>query len=292
MVYTTLEVKHVLEKAQSDSPFHCDYTIFPYIGCEYKCVYCPTFPGKKVPRKTHSSEKIKVKINAPLVLKKEVKTAKRGAVCIHGYWPGEKEFRLTRKILEVMVQRNFPVHIITRSHMVLEDLDLLKKMSENELYVSIVMNTLNEDIMDMFEPHAPSPKKRIEVLGKLIESDIKSGLVLSPVIPYITDSDELLNEIILKAAAHRVSYVVPQILNLKDDFRSSVIQVVKRYHPKLLSKYKNLYEFGPLPDIRYSRDVMRRINRTLKDNNIPNTIPSFKPVEVKKQVAIENFLGS
>lgn len=287
-----VQYKRILEKGKLAAPYQCTYYVSPYVGCEYNCVYCFKLKDKQPLGEVSDglSGLIQVKENAPEILRKELKSVKKGVVCITGYQNIEKEQRVIRKILEVVNARRFPLHIITMSDIVLDDLDLLSKIAENNwCTVSFRINTLDTKISKIFEPNSPLPEKRIEAMGKFAENGITTGIALSPIIPYITDSSEGLEEIIEKSAEKNASYVIAETLKLKDECRARVVEVIKRHFPELLLKYKNLYEFGSSPDIRYTNKLRNVINFSLKKYGIPNTMPSFTAGRMRKQAKIKDF---
>ncbi len=292
--YQPYQCKRVLDRADRITKYKCGYIISPYIGCELGCVYCPwrfkSFMHRKGP--SDSSRIIKIKINAPSILKKDLKHAKKGLICMFGYQPAEKEHRIIRKILEVLKTRKFPLHILTKSDMVLDDLDLLSRMAENWCAVTFCINTLDEGIAEIFEPNASSPTKRLEALGKIAEKGITTGIALAPIIPYITDSDGQFEEVIRKAADMNARYVLANPLVLGDECRSAVIKVLKRHFPELLPKYKALYEFGSAPDFLYTKKLRLRTRSLLKKYDLEEVLPSFPANDGKKQASIHDFMAS
>jgi len=284
MEYISIEAKRVLRKSKGPSRIHCGYHISPYRGCEYGCIYCPGhFLGD-------SHDKVWVNINAPLLLKKELRNGRKDVICIVGYQPAEKIYRVIQKILNVIHTKHFPVHIMTRSDMVLDDMEILEKISsESWCSVSFFIPTMDNKIANIFEPNAPTPLERMEALDKVRQAGISAGVIISPVIPYITDSEIQMKKIIDEALKRKANYVISEILNLNDDYRQMMVHTIKKHYPKLLMKYKQLYELGPQPDIRYTRRTLRKINKLLEDQKIPNSLPQYDEGIERKQVNLEKF---
>jgi DNA repair photolyase len=284
MEYISIEAKHVLGRSKVSSHFQCGYYISPYRGCEYGCTYCPGhFPGD-------SHDKVWVNTNAPLLLKKELKNSRKDIVCILGYQPAEKIYRVIQKLLKVTHTKHFPVHIITRSDIVLDDMEILAKISsESWCSVSFFIPTMDNKIANIFEPNAPTPLERMEALDKVKQAGISAGVIISPVIPFITDSETQMKKIIDEAVKRKADYVIYEILKLKDDYRQMMVQTIKKHYPKLLMKYKQLYELGPDADIRYTRKTKRKINKLLDDQQIPNSLPQYDEGIERKQVNLEKF---
>jgi DNA repair photolyase len=276
--------KRILEQRKSDTPFKCHYFVSPYIGCEYGCVYCN---GCMVCERSKDFQRlVQIKLNMPTLLRKELKAHAKKTVCLWGYQPADKQYGLMRKTLEVLHHRNFPVHIITRSDLVVKDADILKKISDDsKCYVSIILNTLDKDIMRIFEPNAPSPKKRLSVLSKMADMGISTGIIVMPVIPHITDSKEQLEAIIKKVKELKAVYAFHAPLNLDDNYRQSVIEKIKKHYPKQVIKYRTLYEFGAMPDVKYTKNLIRNMRaldaKYLIEDEVPISIYSKKAKQVK-----------
>lgn len=126
-----------------------------------------------------------VKINAPEILQRQLKRMARGRVIISSvtdpYQPIEAKYRLTRQCLEVLLQRQFPVDILTKSPLALRDMYLIKKFQDIE--VGLTITTDNEEVRKVFEPHAPSILARIDALKTLHENGIKTYAFIGPVLP-------------------------------------------------------------------------------------------------------------
>jgi DNA repair photolyase len=284
MEYISIESKHVLKRAKKSSEYQCGHVLSPYKGCEYGCTYCPGHLEGDL------HDKVWVNINTPNILKKELKNVKKNVMCVVGYQPAEKIYRVIQKILNVLKTKHYPVHILTRSDIVLDDLDILSKINqESWCCVSFCVPTMDIRIANIFEPNAPSPNERMAALEKVKTAGIRTGVIISPMIPFITDSEAYLKKIVEEAEKRKADYVIPEILTLEDNYRSIMVQTIKRHYPKLLIKYKQLYELGPQPDVRYTRNVKRRINRILEDRSISSSIPKYSEGTERKQVNLENF---
>ncbi len=280
--------KRILERRNPNSIIRYGRFASPYIGCEYGCVYCNGCivcePSKDFQRL------VQIKLNAPTLLRKELKTQSKKSLCLWGYQPVEKEYGLMKKILEVVHHRNFSVHIITRSEMVEKDADMINRISEkSKSSVSIILNTLDHDISKIFEPYAPSPKKRLLTLEKMAKKGILVGLIIMPVVPYITDSKEHLEEIMKKAKELGAVYAVHVPLILEDNCRANVIEKIKKHFPKEMIKYRKLYEFGAMPDINYINNLKKRTRMLQARYLIEDEVPGHDYSRMVKQVKLEGF---
>ncbi|MEN6642893.1 MAG: radical SAM protein [Armatimonadia bacterium] len=182
------------------------YRLNPYGGCEHACVYCyatylTRWRGQSGPWGTW----VQVKTNVARVLEKELRR-KRGievflSTACDVYQPVEKQYRLTRQCLSVLAlaaqQDEGPhVFVVTKSDLILRDLDVLQVFPEGKLKVAFSVTTHRDEVAAIVEPHAPSPSRRLAALRTLTAAGIHAGLLVSPVLPYVTERDlpELLDE--------------------------------------------------------------------------------------------------
>lgn len=163
-----------------------DYCINPYIGCGHGCLYCY---ARFIKRFTGHQEPwgyfVDIKINAPSLLAKQIKKAKPGVVALSTitdpYQPLEEHYRLTRRCLEILLDYQFSVNILTRSPLCLRDIDLFKNFKEIE--VGITITTHDDGIRKIFEPHSPSVQSRVDTLKELKKENIKTYAFIGPILP-------------------------------------------------------------------------------------------------------------
>jgi len=177
-----------------------------------------------------------IKINAPEILAKELaKNPKRGTVLLgsvtDAYQPHERKYCLTRAILESLLQHDFPVSILTKSDLVVRDLDLLKQFSDCE--VGLTVTSMDKNVACNFEPNATSPQKRIKALETLHQAGVTTYAFLGPILPELTDL-----EAIFKAIHGKVDFIMAESLNLKCGNRTFIGVVISAKYPKSLPVYK------------------------------------------------------
>jgi DNA repair photolyase len=163
-----------------------DYCLNPYTGCAHGCKYCyASFMKRFTGHLEAWGAFVDVKINAPEVLCRQLKRAPRGNVMISTvtdpYQPLEDQYKITRRCLEVLLEHQLPVSILTKSALVLRDLDLLKKFREIE--VGVTVTTDDDKIRRAFEPNAPPIEARIRALKELSGNGIKTFVFIGPVLP-------------------------------------------------------------------------------------------------------------
>jgi len=196
-----IESKSILNKSQI-----FDYCVNPYTGCQVNCRYCYArlFMRRYSGHKEPWGEFVDVKINAPDVLRKQLKRAKRGTVWISSvcdpYQPLEAKYELTRRCLKELLENQFPVNIQTKSTLVLRDLDLLKDFKEIEVGFTITTN--EENIARFFEPGAAPIAERLKALRKLHSSEIRTFAFIGPLLPgdpekLVADLDGLVDRVFI-----------------------------------------------------------------------------------------------
>lgn len=211
-----------------DTPF--DRSINPYRGCEHGCIYCYARPSHGYLNLSPGLDfetKIFSKANAARILENELrKKSYRPAVIALGantdpYQPLEKSANNTRRILEVLLKHRHPVGIITKSALVLRDLDILKEMAElNLIAVNLSITSLRSDIALTLEPRASAPHRRLEAIEKLRSEGIAAGVMVAPILPGLTDNEiEAILENASQAGALFAGYVLLRLpYEVKDLF--------------------------------------------------------------------------
>ena len=202
-------VKEILSKSILSKSQIYDYAVNPYIGCTHSCAYCyATYMKRFTGHKEKWGDFVDIKINAPELLAKEIKNKRMGTVWVSGvcdpYQPLEEQYQLTKRCLEILVARRWPVVIQTKSPLVLRDISILEKARDIEVGFSIA--TTDEGIRKLFEPGAPQIKERIKALEILHSRKIKTFAMIAPILPGAAAG--LVNEL-----SGKVDYVLVGRLN-------------------------------------------------------------------------------
>jgi DNA repair photolyase len=228
-VVTPDSTRSILARNDSpDVPF--DVSINPYRGCEHGCIYCfarPTHaylglsPGLDFETRIFSKPKAAELLREELARKSYVCQAIALGANTDPYQPVERDLGITRSILEVLSEHEHPVSIVTKSQLVLRDRDILAPMARKNLASAFVsITTLDPELARKMEPRASTPQKRLETLRGLSEEGIPCGVLASPMIPALNDSEleRILKEASL-AGAETAGYVLLRLpLELKDLF--------------------------------------------------------------------------
>lgn len=252
--YEPIQARTVLNRVKAMMPL--SWNINPYRGCRHACVYCfarPTHKYFDLNAGTDFHTRIFVKINAPQVLRHELSRPgwKCSPICLGSatdpYQPGERRYRLSRKILEVLVEKSNPLDIITKSHLILDDLNLLRELNRRtggRVAVNMSLTTLDETKARLIDPGAPSPRKRLDALAQLSAAGIKTRLFIMPVLPGITDPPDELEELVKTAADIGVSSVSADSLRIARGSEEYFYEFIKKNFLHLRPRYDWLYANG------------------------------------------------
>ena len=222
---------------RNDSPdISFDRSLNPYRGCEHGCVYCfarPThaFLGlsagldfeTRLFAKTNAAELLEREISAPGYVPKTIALGTN----TDPYQPIERQHRITRQVLEVLDRANHPVGLVTKSALVLRDLDILSGMARRGLAkVALSVTTLDRRLARAMEPRASTPMRRLETMRQLAEAGVPTGVLVAPVIPALNDAEiEAILEAAHTAGAREAGYVLLRLpQELKDVFRDWLLE--------------------------------------------------------------------
>ena len=279
--FIEIEAKSILTKHKfRDNWFWNRYAINPYRGCQFACNYCDAITEKYLVHKNYKdfSRVIYLKKNAPELLEKEIKKVKPDVVAMSGvtdpYQPAEKKYGVTRKILEILAKHRFPVHIITKSDLILRDIDLLREIAKQTwCTVSLTIITFNQRLLPHLEPFAPSPEKRLKAIKKLNEAGIQAGVDFTPIVPYLLDSLNNIEEVVKRASEYAEYVLIGAGMTLRSNQQIRFLELLKKNFAELVEKYETLYGKQESPP----HDYIVRLNRCTfefcKKYGIKNYIP-------------------
>ncbi|MFN8163425.1 MAG: radical SAM protein [Solirubrobacterales bacterium] len=228
------------------------YTINPFRGCSHACAYC-------FARRTHTyldldagrdfEREIVVKVNLPELLRAELARPswKRELVALgtntDPYQWVESRYRMMPEILEALEDAKTPVSVLTKSPLVMRDIEVFERMAQQGLPVSVNLSvpTLDEDAWRATEPHTPSPAARLDALAELRRRGIDSGVLIAPLMPGINDSPEQVRPIVERARAAGATFLGGVALHLRDEVKDVFFAWLESKRPDLLPKYEQLY---------------------------------------------------
>ena len=256
------KVKSVITKSNLPD---ADFVLNPYIGCQHACIYCYADFMKRFTG--HGGEEwgsfVDIKVNAPEAITS--KSVKEDSIILIGsvtdpYQPLEAKYKVTRGCLERLLELQPRLEILTKSPLVLRDLDLLKQFKN--LRVGISVGILDEDLSRKLEPYASPPKRRLETLRKLHEEGINTYLFISPIFPGITDFEELVR--ISRDYADKILF---ENLNIRANNRRRIFEFLKENKPELIPLYETIQK-----DNSYWNNLEVKISEYCEKANIPYKI--------------------
>ncbi|UZE93049.1 MAG: radical SAM protein [Candidatus Nealsonbacteria bacterium] len=246
--------------------------INPYVGCGHSCVYCY---ARFIKRFTGHTEEwgtfVDARINIADVLKKQLKSPKyKGERIFIGtvtdpYQPIEKEYKLTRGILQVLIDYKNPVSILTKSDLVLRDIALLKKMKDVD--VNFTVTTLDEKWKKLIEPNSSTIRQRLKAVKKLTKEGITVLVMMGPYWPVFTNPEALFKEF----KRVRVKYIFTESFNTVGGNWTGVEKVLKKNYPKLLSEIQETL-FNKKKFYEFYNKAQGKIRQLSKEYKIPVTI--------------------
>jgi DNA repair photolyase len=231
MTTVTPEVAKSIVSSNDSPDIPFTYSINPYRGCEHGCIYCyarPSHAFLELSPGLDFETRLFAKVNAAELLRQALARPGYRCECItigantDPYQPVEREWRITRQLLEVLAECDHPVAIITKNALVERDLDLLAPMAEKQLaQVYISITTLDRDLARRMEPRACAPQRRIEAIRALSRAGVPTGVMVAPIVPFLTDHGiESVLEAAAEAGAIRAGYTIMRLpWELKDLFK-------------------------------------------------------------------------
>ncbi|MEO0019371.1 MAG: radical SAM protein [candidate division WOR-3 bacterium] len=238
-----------------------DFCLNPYLGCTHGCLYCYAsfmlrYSGINEPWGSF----VEAKINLPEVLLKEAKRPGQvllGTVC-DPYQPVEEIFHLSRRALEILGSSGYQVEVMTKSDLVLRDLDLLKRFKG--FSVEMTITTIDEKVGAIFEPNAPSPFRRLKAVAELVQAGVETTVFFGPVLPYFSDSFEQISAVL--SAIKRTG--CQRVLIDKLNYLGTKMAIIT---PKLAQGFKPAifaFERALLEPRAYVAGLRERVLRALK----------------------------
>jgi len=277
--YFTLPVRSLLNRCTGvRMPF--TWTINPYRGCEFACKYCYaryTHEFMEMRDGADFEQKIFVKQHAADLLRQELRQVKpREEIAIgtatDPYQPAEKRFEITHAILEEFARhRGLEIGIVTKSNLVLRDVDVLQQIAQNNrLAINITISTLKVDLARILEPRAPRPDLRIEAVRELIKAGLNAGVICAPVLPGITDSPRDLENLVRATAGAGGKYIFANSLFLKPCSAAVFLPFLEKEFPQLVESYQRRYKDRAFLPASYRKPLSQLMKRLREKYGIRN----------------------
>jgi DNA repair photolyase len=267
--YFTLPAKSLLNRCVSNRNLPFTWTINPYRGCEFACKYCYaryTHEFMEMRDGAEFEQKIYVKQHTADLLRRELRRVKPEEPIALGtatdpYQPAERRYEITRGILEEFARhRGFELGIVTKSNLIVRDVDLLRAVAKNNaLSIHMTITTLNVELARILEPRAPRPDLRIAAVRELSEAGLNIGVSASPVLPGITDSPADLEAVVSAAAAAGARHIFAGPLFLKPCSAAIFIPFLQQNFPHLVENYRQRYQDRSFLPASYGKRIAQLI---------------------------------
>ncbi len=291
--YRSLPTRKWLNRCQSNRvPFH--WTINPYRGCEFGCKYCyARFTHEFLER--HNPASFETEIYAKNwdadAFENELKALKQGQIIGLGtatdpYQPAERRFCSTRKVLQVMAKgiRGMTLFVTTKSDLVSRDIDLFQQIAQhNRVSITMTVTTMSRTLARLIEPYAPRPDLRMQAVAKLRQAGVDAGVIASPILPLITDSEDNLFQVAGAAKRAGAMQFGANVLFLQPSAQKVFFPFIAEHFPKLLRKYELSYGEGAFLRSRYPDRMAGLVDDIRRQVGIPARDMSAAAVVAEEQ---------
>jgi DNA repair photolyase len=264
-----IHAKSIINRVPPPARLGFTWTINPYRGCSHSCVYC-------FARKSHEyldldagrdfDSKIVVKVNAPELVRRELAAPKWAGehiamgTNVDVYQRAEGRYRLMPGILAALRDAGNPFSILTKGSLILRDLPLLAEAAERtDVSTAVSVGSLDKDLWRLAEPGTPSPHTRLEVCAALNEHGVRCGVLMGPVIPYLSDSPRQLEAAVRQIAEAGASSVSAITLHLRPGAREWFFRWLRAHHPGLVAPYQRLYGRGAYAPKEFQERISRQV---------------------------------
>ncbi|UCG42888.1 MAG: radical SAM protein [candidate division WOR-3 bacterium] len=264
---------------QPDDWFGLDYGMNLYRGCQHQCIYCDS---RSECYGIEDFARILVKANAIDLLRDELsRKRKKGTIGTGAmndpYMPVEAEVRQTGRALELIDEFGFQTHIMTKSDLVLLDLELLESINRSFAAVSFTITTTDDSLAAKLEPGAPAPSARLKAMQTLSKHGITTGVVMMPILPFIEDTPDNIAGIVMQSARHQAQYIIPALgMTMRDRQRAWYFDRLDELFPGLRQKYEARYGDRYQCPVPNARRLEKLFSKLCAERRIPTRFPRYR----------------
>ena len=271
----------LLTSAKRPDPwFGIKYTMNLYRGCQHQCIYCDS---RSECYQIENFADVLVKVNAIDLLKKELPRKRvKGTIGTGSmsdpYLPLEATRRLTAQALEVIAAQQFPVHVLTKSDLVLRDLETLRAIGQLYAAISFTITTADDELGKKVEPGAPLVSRRFAAMARLAGASLLTGVLLMPVLPFIEDNPENIRAIVKRAKECGASYILASFgMTLRDRQRAYYYAQLNRLFPGLRQQYERQYGDHYSAPAQGAARLEQVFKETCERHGIATRMPFYQP---------------
>ena len=282
-IYAKTILNHV---KQPDTYFGLKYNLNLYRGCQHQCIYCDS---RSECYQIENFSDIHVKVNAVDLLadalpRKQVRGTIGFGSMNDPYMPIERKYQLCRRSLQVIAEHRFPVHIITKSDLVLRDLELLKEISQVYAAVSFSITAADDELARQIEPGAPLSSARFAAMRALADAGIHTGVTMMPILPYIGDTEKNITALVEMAQQSGASYILAWFgMTLRAGSRDWYYDQLDKRFPGIKQQY--VWQFGGRYECNSPnwRELDAIFQKLVYKYGIKTQMPIFTPEKVSKR---------
>jgi DNA repair photolyase len=283
MTFYEVQAKSIVSRVPDASQVPFRWTINPYRGCQHACAYC-------FARNTHTyldldagrdfNSKVVVKVNAPELLRARLRS--RGWAGEHiamgtnvdCYQRAEGRYQLMRGIIAALRDAANPFSILTKGTLILRDLDLLLEAAEvTDVGLNVSAGFVDADLWRAIEAGTPAPQRRLDACAALNDAGLRCGVLMGPIVPYLSDSPGQLEAAVRQAAAAGAAHVSPIVLHLRPGAREWFLLWLREQHPGLVEPYRRLYGSRAYAPADYQQRITGRVRELAARYRIGKTGP-------------------
>jgi DNA repair photolyase len=284
MTFHEIHARSIISRVPEASRVPFRWTINPYRGCSHGCVYC-------FARNTHTyldfdsghdfDTQIVVKVNAPELLRRELRAPRWAGehiamgTNVDCYQRAEGKYRLMPGIITALTDAANPFSILTKGTLVLRDLDLLVRAAAvTDVGMNVSVGIVDKSLSQSIEPGSPGPERRLAVCAALSDHGLRCGVLMGPVVPFLSDSPEQLDAAVAKIARAGAAHVSPIVLHLRPGAREWFLTWLGREHPELIDAYRGLYGHRAYAPASYQRQIAERVATLARQHGVGKTTPA------------------
>ncbi len=249
------------------------YSLNCYTGCTHGCIYCyARYMQRFHPHQEPWGSFVDVKVNAVETLKRQLRRAAPDEVFLSsacdGWQPVEADWTLTRRCCELLLERGFPVHVLTKSALVLRDLDLFVGHRGR---IAVTLTTLDERLRRLWEPHAATVGQRFQVLEAAARLGMETGIMFAPLLPFLSDGEAEIADLLQRAADLDVNVIWVDALNPRPRVWPAVAALLRREFPDLAARYRKVL-FDPRTRTKYLEELHVRVDRIARRLSVADRV--------------------
>lgn len=275
-----IQAKTLLATVRGKDPvFGLKYNMNLYRGCEHQCIYCDS---RSECYQIENFHDILVKVNAIELLKKELPRKRiKGTIGTGSmsdpYIPLERRYNLTGQALQIIASYGFPVHINTKSDLVIKDLETLKQINLVHASVCFTITTTDDTLARKIEPGAPTPTRRFKAMAILASQGIHVGVSMMPILPFIEDNPENITRIVEQTSSHGGQFIIPWLgMSLRDRQRLYYYEQLERLFPGLKQKYEKSFGERYECPANHQQALWQHFEMVCRQNGIATKITPYQ----------------